>query len=484
MTRSEALSLFGAGGSLSCMWAECGQTSSADRAGCGWTRPDGARVWVNRAPRREALSGLGGACGRLPGVAVGEVLVDPGSAAAPLAVVAALGAKPAALGGGAQGDAADLWCLERGEWHESGGSGQCRHDEPVEVVQDCSGDQLGQGAVVAGVGPPQGLEVPRPLALLDDRRGVAETGEDQVEQQSTCSAVPVEEGVDLLEADVGFGESFHRVARGPGDGVDQVQPVAQPGLDQREGGWAHPTGEGADVVLAEVPGRLVRRGVGVRADAPDGPQRHAVDVPDLGERQELTEALEARLEGLAVDPSCGVRVALDLHVLGELAVADCATLEEKLLDLTQDQRVPFDRGGVVRLVDPQLVPDRPRLGRRRESAEAIPYLGDRGIEALVDLLARGSTRPADDDVAALRHIQLKHSNFSVAGSTHGEVAASVPNQLERSNYAGARGVPVGSIGPMRRPAAPRPRLSKRRQRLRDDSSCTDVSAEPSQHDTQ
>src|SRR5450756_1018906 len=153
MTRSEALSLFGAGGPLSCMWAECGQTWSADLAGSGWTRADGARVWVNRAPRREALSGLGGACGRVARVPPGEVLVDPGSAAAPLAVVAALGAQPAALGGGAQGDAADLGCLERGELDKAGGPGQCRHDEPVEVVQDCSGDQLGQGAVVAGVGP-------------------------------------------------------------------------------------------------------------------------------------------------------------------------------------------------------------------------------------------------------------------------------------------------------------------------------------------
>src|SRR5664279_4795172 len=139
------------------MWAECGQTPPTDWGGCGWTRADGARVWVNRASRRAALSGLGGACGRLPGVPPGEVLVDPGSAAAPLAVVAALGAQPAALGGGAQGDAADIGCLERGEGHESGGPGQCRHDEPVEVVQDCSGDQLGQRAVVAGVGPPQGL---------------------------------------------------------------------------------------------------------------------------------------------------------------------------------------------------------------------------------------------------------------------------------------------------------------------------------------
>jgi len=62
---------------------------------------------------------------------------------------------------------------------------------------------------------------------------------------------------------------------------------------------------------------------------------------------------------------------------------------------------------------------------------------------------------------------LKHSNFSVAGSTHGEVAALAPDQLERSNHAVARGVPVGSIWPMRRPAAPWTRLWKRRQRLRD-----------------
>jgi len=84
---------------------------------------------------------------------------------------------------------------------------------------------------------------------------------------------------------------------------------------------------------------------------------------------------------------------------------------------------------------------RGRLGKHERQRRED---GARGIEALVDLLARGSTGPADDDVAALRHIRLKHSNFSVGGSMHGEVAASVPNQLERSNYAGARGMPLGS----------------------------------------
>jgi len=151
--------------------------------------------------------------GWFAGVPISEVPVDPGSAAAPLGVVSALGAKPAALGGGAQRDSADLWCLERGERDQAGGPGQSRHHEPVEVVQHGAGDEFSEGAVVSRVGPSQGLQVSRSLALLDNRGCVSEAGQDQVEQESARSSVPVEEGVDLLEARVSFGESFHRVAR-------------------------------------------------------------------------------------------------------------------------------------------------------------------------------------------------------------------------------------------------------------------------------
>jgi hypothetical protein len=83
-----------------------------------------------------------------------------------------------------------------------------------------------------------------------------------------------------------------------------------------------------------------------------------VDVPDLGECEEFPGAFEGRGEGLVVDPSGGVGVALDLQVLGEPVVADRSTLEQQVLDLAQDQCVPVDRGGVVCLVHPQLVPDR------------------------------------------------------------------------------------------------------------------------------
>lgn len=49
---------------------------------------------------------------------------DPGAAAAPLSVVAALCAQPSALGGVAQAEPTDVRGLESGERDEAGGAGE------------------------------------------------------------------------------------------------------------------------------------------------------------------------------------------------------------------------------------------------------------------------------------------------------------------------------------------------------------------------
>jgi len=120
-----------------------------------------------------------------------------------------------------------------------------------------------------------------------------------------------------------------------------------------------------DVVLAEAARRLRSGGFGVQGDVPDRRQREPVHVPDLGQGDQLDGWLGAGVEGMAVDPACGVRIALHLEVLGQLLAPDGPTLVEQLLYLAQHQGVSFDGRGVVSLVHPDLVPDRLRfdLGR-------------------------------------------------------------------------------------------------------------------------
>jgi len=189
----------------------------------------------------------------------------------------------------------------------------------------------------------------------------------------------------LFEAHMSASQSLHRVSVSRRDGVDQVEPVAELGLDQGEGRRAHPSGEGVDVVPTEAAGRLLGRRVGVRAHAPDRLHRHPVDVTDLSECQQLLGLVQRRLQSLAVHPPGGIGVPLHLHVLGELAVADGAALQEQLLHLPQDERVALDRRRVVGLVDPELVPDRASLGRCGQSPEPFADLGNRGVQPLVEL---------------------------------------------------------------------------------------------------
>src|SRR5205814_7878985 len=77
-----------------------------------------------------------------------------------------------------------------------------REDEPHQILENGPRDHLAQWASVSSIRPAQRLKVPRPLALLDDRRRVAEPHEDQVHEQSPYSAVSVQERMDALEGSV------------------------------------------------------------------------------------------------------------------------------------------------------------------------------------------------------------------------------------------------------------------------------------------
>ena len=80
----------------------------------------------------------------------------------------------------------------------------------------------------------------------------------------------------------------------------------------RPRGRSHPAWERLDVVSPEAPRGLTIGRVGMRRDAPDGPQSSGVDLADLGHREQLSVSSGARFERLAVDPLGGVGIAAHL----------------------------------------------------------------------------------------------------------------------------------------------------------------------------
>src|SRR5450755_34535 len=79
-----------------------------------------------------------------------------------------------ALGCPTQCDNGEVLVNQGGERHQTCGPGDVRHDESVEVVIHCPGDELAQGAVVAAVGTLHCREVAAALTLEDDYGRVSE----------------------------------------------------------------------------------------------------------------------------------------------------------------------------------------------------------------------------------------------------------------------------------------------------------------------
>ena len=79
-----------------------------------------------------------------------------------------------------------------------------------------------------------------------------------------------------------------------------------------------------------------------------------VDVTNLAHGENPAIMPVTGLHSLPVNPAGSVRVPLDLVVLLERLGAYRTTLVQELLNLTQHQRVAFQRGGVVRLLMPDI----------------------------------------------------------------------------------------------------------------------------------
>ena len=72
----------------------------------------------------------------------------------------------------------------------------------MEIVEDRAREQLAKGAVITLLPTAERREVARAISLVDNRRGVAEPDEEQIENEAARAAVAVQEGVNLLKARV------------------------------------------------------------------------------------------------------------------------------------------------------------------------------------------------------------------------------------------------------------------------------------------
>jgi len=193
--------------------------------------------------------------------------------------------------------------------------------------------------------------------------------------------------MDSLERGVRPRQVLHHVEVSRGLGICHPQPIGHLRMDVRERGRDHPAGKRQDVVESEAARPLAGKEVDRRGDLPGGRDDTAVDLAHLGQKEIRLVALGFVAVGLGVDPVGSVRVSLDLEILLELLVTDGAPLGKEGPHLLEDEGVAFDRGRVVRLLEPDVAPDVGRgLGARQASDPA--QLDDTVIDGLVD----GQTR--------------------------------------------------------------------------------------------
>src|SRR6266542_452979 len=112
-----------------------------------------------------------------------------------------------------------------------------------------------------------------------------------------------------------------------------------------------------------------------------------MDLAQLGQVDPLSGRPVGRLlDCLCVHPLRRLRVALDFEVLSELLASNRLPFAEESLDLLENERVALDRRRVMSLLVPDALPDRVRLDRKWQPADAAEVI-DRPVESAQNLLA-------------------------------------------------------------------------------------------------
>jgi hypothetical protein len=87
---------------------------------------------------------------------------------------------------------------------------------------------------------------------------------------------------------------------------------------------------------------------------------------------------------LAVHPTRGIGIPLDLEVLTQLLIAHGAAFPKQDLDLLADESISLDRGRVMGLLVPDVGPDTLSFFRRWQTTKTGAQLGYLLVEAGMD----------------------------------------------------------------------------------------------------
>src|SRR5579862_312411 len=111
-------------------------------------------------------------------------------------------------------------------------------------------------------------------------------------------------------------------------------------------------------MLAEATRSLPIGGVWTRCYIPDWGHRQVVNMADLAYGEQAAVVPVTGFHGLPIHPASSVRVSLDLVVLSQRLSPYGPALDQEHLYLAQDQRVTFQRGGVMCFLMPDVSPNR------------------------------------------------------------------------------------------------------------------------------
>lgn len=153
-----------------------------------------------------------------------------------------------------------------------------------------------------------------------------------------------------------------------------------------------PPGKGAISCSRQLPGPSLGVACGCGDTSQTGVICRVMDRSDLLEAEQIPACPIAGFHALSVDPARRVSVCLDLHVLAQFLGPDRAALVQQFPHLVEDERVAFQRGGVVGFLVPQVVLDVFGLSGAREAAEAGVEFLDGLVEPGVDHCSRWSPR--------------------------------------------------------------------------------------------
>lgn len=79
------------------------------------------------------------------------------------------------------------------------------NDELVEIVENGAGEQLSERAMVALIGALECCQVTPAVSLEDNRGGIAEPDQEQIENEPASTSVAVKKWMDLLKASMHLG---------------------------------------------------------------------------------------------------------------------------------------------------------------------------------------------------------------------------------------------------------------------------------------